>query len=1023
MSQPKTPAPAGKKHFGSEIEEQILGTWAKENTFEKSLSNRQSSPHFSFYDGPPFANGQPHFGHSLVTSIKDSILRYKTMRGMLVPRRNGWDCHGLPVEFTIEKDLGVSGKKQILELGLKKFNDACRDSIFRYKADWEAFMSRIGRWSDYEHSYATVDTNYTESVWWILSEINKKGLLYRGFKSLPYCPRCATPLSNFELNEGYKDNVPDPSVFALFPLVDDPKTSFLVWTTTPWTLPANAALAIDSKADYAVVELKADGRGLILAKKRLNVLDLRKSEYKLLKTLKGKELVGLHYEPLYKLDEKKFTPEQVANAGQVFADESVSLEDGTGILHVAPRYGETDLNLGQKENLPLIESVDSSGHLIHGPDNAIGKFFKTADKHIIADLSQKGKIFAAETAEHTYPFCWRCETPLMYFATTTWFIEVTKVKDQMLKTAEDINWVPAHIKTGRFGKWLEGSRDWAISRNRYWGAPMPIWQNVDDPDDYIVIGSIAELEELAGKAAVQKALPKVETDGSLDLHRPFIDEIVIKKDSKTYKRVEEVLDCWFESGSMPVAQWHYPFENKDLFEKTFPADFITEGLDQTRLWFYVQHVIATILFNRPAFKNVIVNGMILAADGQKLSKRLRNYPPIEEVFGHEGVDDLRLYFLSSTQATETADYIRFNREGLTDIQRNVLDTLNNSFKFFQTYSKLDKWSLGFAPSTDSTSSPLASSEQDRDKQAGLQPPQSDSILDQWILARLSQTIKQATKSADNYKIAHAIGPVFELIDDLSNWYIRRSRRRFWRPVHRSLGGGGKSENDKDKNQAYATLHYVLARICQLLAPWAPFISDDLWRQLIKGTKEQGSVHLTDWPKPDKASIKVLEEMRMVRELIADGLAQRAAAKIKVRQPLSAAKIYSPWGWGDEAKRYADIVAEELNVKDVKWLHSQSPTIHSIEIATDITLELKQEGIMRELVRVIQNARKNAGLKVDDRIKLRIDSEAAEITEAVTKFKDIIFAETLATGELSGAGDHVETVKIEAQEAKISLSKA
>ncbi len=982
-----------KKSATALAEEKVIGVWAKEKTFEKSLANREGQPRFVFNDGPPFANGLPHFGHSLVTAIKDGILRYKTMRGNYVPRRNGWDCHGLPVEFAIEKEFGVSGKKQILELGIEKFNAACRDSIFKYKADWETFLTRYGRWSDYENYYATVDRDYTESVWWILSQINQKGLLYKGLKSVPYCPRCATPLSNFELNEGYRDDVPDPSIFALFPLKDDPAMSFLAWTTTPWTLPANAALAVDKNADYAYVQLKSNDSILVLAKERLDVLDLRKTEYKLLKTVKGNQLVGLRYEPLYPLKTAKFDQGNAKNAHQVFADASVSLEDGTGILHVAPRYGEADLALGLKEDLPLIESVDSSGHMVSELASVAGQFFKKADEHIIAELTKAGRIFAAEVQSHTYPFCWRCDTPLMYFATTTWFVEVSKVRDQMLKTATDINWVPANIKEGRFGKWLEGARDWAISRNRYWGAPLPIWVNTKDESDYIVVGSIEELKNLAG--------PDIKVD---DLHRPFIDKVSFVKDGKTYKRVEEVLDCWFESGSMPMAQYHYPFENKELFEANFPADFITEAIDQTRLWFYVQHVISTILFNKPAFKSVIVTGFIMAADGQKLSKRLKNYPPVEDVFNGEGVDALRLYLLSRTQATETADYMRFDRDGVKDLQRNVLGTLNNSVKFFKTYSELDKWQ---APKT-------------------LKEPSPSNLLDQWILARTNQTISLSTKRADNYKIAHAILPVFDLIDDMSNWYIRRSRKRFW-----------KSQNDKDKTEAYNTLNYVLLRICQLLAPWAPFISDSIWRQLAAGTDLPKSVHLSDWPsfakasegKPtsvkelDTASLKLLEDMIKAREVVEHGLGLRMFSsntekQVRVRQPLSNL-TYTGVKLSPDLEV---IVADEVNVKALVNVHPEDK-IMKVSIDKTITPELKQEGIMRELVRSIQNARKNAGLNVEDRIQLRLESDSKEITEAIAKFKDTIYSETLATSELSGEGDHTETVKVEAQEVKVSLSKA
>lgn len=995
-----------KKSATALAEEKILRSWKDQKTFQASVEQRAGAEYFSFNDGPPFANGLPHFGHSLVMAIKDSILRYKTMRGYYVPRRNGWDCHGLPVEYDVEKAFGVSGKKQISELGLEKFNAASRASIFRYKAEWESFMQRIGRWSDYEDYYATVDTKYTESVWWILSEIHKKGLLYRGFKSLPYCPRCATPLSNFELNEGYRDDVPDPSVYATFPLVDGPNTKLLAWTTTPWTLPANAALAVDSSADYAYAELKSDGSVLILAKKRLKaVLDLRQDEYKIIKTVKGKDLIGLRYQPLYELPDGKFDTKQAQNAHQVFADEAVDLDDGSGILHVAPRYGETDLALGIKENLPLIESVDSSGHMVQ-PDFVKGQFFKDADEHIIADLTKKERIFAAESNfTHTYPFCWRCESPLMYFATTTWFVEVAKLKDDMLKAAEDINWVPAHIKTGRFGKWLEGARDWAISRNRYWGAPVPIWQNVNDENDYIVVGSLAELEELVGKELLQK-LPKVEGQDGLDLHRPFIDEITIKKGGKTYKRVEEVLDCWFESGSSPLAQWHYPFENKDMVEKSLPVDFITEGLDQTRLWFYVQHVISTIILDRPAFKNVIVNGIILAADGQKLSKRLRNYPPIEDVFNNEGADDLRLFLLSSSQATETAGYPRFDRDGLRDIRRNVLDTLQNSFRFFKTYTDVDGWQ----PKT-------------------LAMPTSDNVLDQWIISRLAETIKASTKSADKFKIAHAILPIFELVDDLSNWYIRRSRRRFW-----------KTENDVDKEQAYATLHYVLTRICQLLAPWAPFVSDEMWQELTKGLRLPDSVHFADWPEPDKASTKLLDEMNAVRTIVASGLAQRAETKIKVRQPLEEVKLNSFY-YKKLRPGLFEIVRDELNVKKVDFfeekrkINAEDTVLENIQkygfgipepvlvkLNTKVTPILHQEGIARELIRYIQNARKKAGLNVEDRIKLNIETDSKGLNGALKKFKDTIFAETLAIGELKGEAKYSETVKVDGQEVKISLDK-
>ncbi len=921
------------------LEEVVLDFWQKNDIFQKSLDNRKGKPTYSFYDGPPFANGLPHFGHSLVTSIKDSVLRYKTMRGYYVPRRNGWDCHGLPVEFTIEKELGISGKKQILEHGLKEFNAACRDSIFKYKDEWEDLLKRLGRWSDYENYYATVDNSYTESVWWALSQINQKGLLYQGYKSTPYCPRCETPLSNFEVNEGYKDDVSDPSLYVEFKLQDE-EASLLAWTTTPWSLPGNAAIAVNPKENYVYVSYTDDNARIdtvILAKKRLEVLDER--DYKVIKEVKGEELVGKSYVPLFEATEKH------KNLYKVLAANFVSVEDGTGVLHVAPAFGEDDLTLGNQYSLPVLSSVDPSGHMVEIPDlpEASGKFFKSADKIIIDHLAKKDQVFAAETIKHTYPFCWRCETPLLYYAISSWFIKVSEIRDQLVKTAEDINWVPANIKNGRFGKWLEGARDWAVSRNRYWGAPMPIWVNEEDSNDYIVVESYKQLKELTEDKDLDLS----------DVHRPLIDNVVIKKDGKIYKRVGEVLDCWFESGCMSIGQQHYPFENKELFEETFPADFIIEGLDQTRLWFYVQHVVNTILFDKPAYKNVIVNGIMMAADGQKLSKRLKNYPPLEEVFNKEGADSLRLFLLSSTQATQTADYLRFNRDALKDLNRNVLGTLMNTFRFFDMYSQIDKWTPAKKP----------------------ERPSPHNTLDNWILARLSQTIGETTKQADDYKIAHAIEPILTFIDDLSNWYVRRSRRRFW-----------KSEDDLDKKHAYATLHYCLTTICQLLAPWAPFVSEKLYQQLTSSMDAPQSVHLTDWPKSEAFDQKIIDQMLLSRSYINEGLSQRAAAKIKVRQPLTSVTVPKL------SHDFGNIIADELNVKEVKWGRVDS----SVVIDTTITDKLNREGIARDIVRLVQNARKTSGLNVEDRISLSIHSENKLITQSVKEHETMIKTETLAT---------------------------
>jgi isoleucyl-tRNA synthetase len=994
----------------SQIEEEMLKFWQDKQVFQKSLDKTKDGKPFSFYDGPPFANGLPHFGHSLVTSIKDSIGRFQTMRGRYVERRNGWDCHGLPVEFEIEKKFDVSGKREITELGIDKFNQACRESVFTYKQDWEGFFDRIGRWTDKDNAYATINTSYTESVWWVFSQIYKKGLIYKGFKCMPYCPRCATPLSNFELNEGYKDDVTDPSVYVKFRLFDDrdmdtedlleldpkyikadaneaedmlqnlkkkledePKTYLLAWTTTPWSLPGNAALAVKPGEKYVKVRV-SDENGkaelLILAEKRLSVLD--EQTFEVVERLSAKDLDTLSYEPLFDLQNVSLND----NTYQVWLSDVVSIEDGTGILHVAPAFGEDDLELGQKHNFPVLSTITPEGKVKDGIglDKFAGKFFKGADKPIIEHLTEQGNIFAAESFKHTYPFCYRCDTPLLYYAIDTWFVAVSQIKDQLLKTAEDTSWTPSNIKDGRFGKWLEGARDWAISRNRYWGAPVPIWVNDADESDYIVIESIEELQKLAPAA---KDLT--------DLHRPFIDDVIIEQDGKTYRRVEEVIDCWFESGSMPIAQNHYPFENKAKFESSFPADYIGEGLDQTRLWFYVLHVIATILFDKPAYKHVLVNGMIMAADGQKLSKRLKNYPPLDDVFADEGADSLRFYLLSNAPALN-AEYPRFERSALKDINRNLFMTLFNSASFLCMYAEIDGWQPASL-----------------DKPANLTNP-----LDKWLLARVEQTIALTTEAAENFELARASWPIYELVDDLSNWYIRRSRRRFW-----------KSEDDSDKLQAYDTLHYSLVTICKLLAPFSPFASDYLYKQLTIDLKAAPiSVHLSDWPDVSKVEDSILEQMKVVRQVVNDGLAARAEASIKVRQPLASATVFTKEKLSDELK---SIIAEELNTKKIVV---KTATELQVQLDTKITQTLKNEGLAREVIRNIQQARKEAALEVENRISLNLQTTDDNLQSAISEFLELIKNEVLATKISLNEANYSfnKSVTIESMDLGISLEK-
>jgi isoleucyl-tRNA synthetase len=959
-----------KKHFLAEIEERLLDKWAEEKTFEKSLEKRKDAKRFTFYDGPPFANGVPHYGHLVQTTIKDSVTRYKTMQGYYVPRRVGWDTHGLPVEYAIEKKHNFKGKRDIVEYGIDKFNAECRESVFEFKDIWENMFRRVGRWADYEHTYATLDESYIESVWWVFKTIYDKGYVYKDFRSSPYCPRCATPLSNFELNQGYQDGVKDPSLFVKFKLKDE-DAHLLGWTTTPWSLPGNAAIAVNPEAEYVYVRLKDDeGKEevLVLARERLEALDV--DTYHIEKEVLGKDLVGKEYEPLFKLANIDDS-EDLSKLYKVWPAEFVSIEEGSGVLHVAPAFGEDDLNLAKQEGIPVLITIDENGHVVTDqglPEEFAGKFFKSADKSIVENLAKRERdlVYAAETIEHTYPFCWRCDTPLLYYATDNWLVRVADVKDQLIANNQEINWTPKHIKDGRFGKWLENARDWAISRNRFWGAPLPIW--VAEDGEVVVIGSVQELKERA-----------VNPEKISDLHRPYIDDIEIKTDSgKIARRIPEVFDCWFESGSMPYAQDHYPFEDKEGWENHFPADFIAEAIDQTRGWFYTLHVLATTLFDKPAFKEVICSGWVVAADGEKLSKRKKNYAPMDEVFDQYGVDTMR-FFMANSPIVNGED-VRFSTDFLRDVQRNVFMTFNNIYSFYKLYADVDGWK---------PSNPLVE-------------PRSGNILDKWMIARLNEAVAEVTEGMEKYRLDRATKHLTNLLDDISNWYVRRSRRRFW-----------KTEDDADKNQAYETLHYVILRTAQLLAPFSPFLPDHIWREMVQGSGLSESVHLSDWPsvkEPDSASRKVLDDMKEARTYIVEGLAQRAAANIKVRQPLKFVEV------PELDSELAGIVADEVNVKEVRV----SDKVH---LDTTITPELKSEGLARELVRIIQNARKNAGFNVDDRILSKVNSESAEIMDAFNEFKEVIDTETLTVGAWVEEGEYSETAKVEGQEVQIALKRA
>ena len=943
-----------KKSATALAEEAMLAVWEKEKTFEKSVANRKGKQLFSFYDGPPFANGKPHWGGLMTSMLKDAVPRYKTMRGYYVPRRFGWDCHGLPPELLAEKELGVSGKKAIQEYGVAKFNNYCRQSVLRFTDVWHHYVQRMGRWVDFDDDYRTMDTSYTESVVWAFKQLYEKGLVYEGVRVVPYSYGAQTALSNFETrqDDSYRDRE-DITATVKFKLADG--RYMLGWTTTTWTLPSNLLLAVGSNIDY--VEVEQDGQKFVLAEaalERYPELD----DAEVVRRMKGNKLVGMIYEPLF--DYFK----DAAAAFRVVAADFVNTDEGTGVVHIAPGHGEDDFWLGKREGVPTISPVDDDGRYTDDVSDYAGRLVFDANNEIVADLDKKKKLFKSALYTHKYPHCWRTDVPLIYRAMSSWFVDVPKIKDQMLKANKDINWYPNNVKDGAFGNWLAGAREWNISRKRFWGAPIPVWKT--DDGEIIVAGSMKELKEMA-----------VDPSKVVDFHRPFIDDVVLKtKDGRLAHRVEDVFDCWFESGSMPFAQMHYPFENKKLFDEGYPADFITEYIGQTRGWFYTLHVMSVALFGKPAFKNNVAHGIILGNDGRKMSKHLGNYPELDSTFDTLGADSVRFYILgSSLFSGETA---AFDDKALLEAHRNVVQRFKNVASFFAMYAQVDAWTPA----------------------AKFKRPVVEKALDQWMLARLDQVTAEVTELADNYEIPKAMKALTDLLDDTSNWFVRRSRRRFW-----------KSEDDGDKQNAYQTLHYALIRLSQLMAPWAPFVADEVWRPLAKGTNLPSSVHLSDWPEAHSVDKTVLEDMQKVRDYITEGLAIRAAEKLKVRQPLASVTVPSV------PEEYRDILAEELNVKEVKFKGKK------VTLDTTMTEALKAEGVARDLVRTIQNLRKTSGLNVEDRIVLHVKSSHAIVKRALADFKDVIAAETLATTWADSAQEHAATAKVEGAEVVVSLSKA
>ncbi len=847
-----------------EREEAVLAFWDAERIFQKSLEGKDRKPLFSFYDGPPFATGLPHYGHLLAGTIKDSVQRYKTMQGFYVPRRFGWDCHGLPVENEIEKAKELSGAAGIEAFGIAKFNEECRSIVLRYTKEWENTVARMGRWVSFEESWRTMDLSYMESVWWVFASLYEKGLIYEGFKVMPFSTKLGTPLSNFEANLNYRE-VDDPSLTIKCALVEEPNTKLLVWTTTPWTLPSNLILMVGPDISYVTVKEKSSAEHFILAKDRLQEYFPDLSTYEIVKECKGSALKGKRYHPPFSY----FLHHAQNKAFHIFLEESISKEEGTGIVSMAPAFGELDFFVCAREGIEPVCHVDQNGIFTQEAADFAGMYLKDADREIIRQLKREQKVFRVEQVRHRYPFCWRSDTPLIYKAVRTWFIAVELLKDKLLAANRQIDWMPEHIKEGRFGKWLENARDWAFSRNRYWGTPIPIWRN--EKGDIVVISSVAELEKRTGKKIA-------------DLHRHFIDPLTFEENGTKFQRIPEVFDCWFESGSMPYAQHHYPFENRADFQKGFPADFIAEGIDQTRGWFYTLTVLAAALFDKPAFTHVIVNGIILAENGAKMSKRLKNYPEPTKVIQNYGADAMRLYLLSSTAVI--GEDMRFSEKGVEHIVRSALLPLWNSFVFFSTYARIYEWK----PPLDIENIPLPVAE-----------------IDRWILSSVQTLITCVQEAMDAYALQQAILPLLQWTEQLTDWYIRRSRARFWA-----------DDRTQDRDEAFATLYRVLLRYVCIAAPFMPFLSETIYRAL-RTEQMPISVHLCTFPAIDSSlRDEVLEkEMSLIQIAVSTGHSLRKAHKLKVRQPLRRAHLIS----SDPAilqafSRHTQLIAEELNVKEI-----------------------------------------------------------------------------------------------------------